>query len=75
MADRRLTTEEFLDELNRNLQEHPGYEDWMQFVSPPEGVVPDTVEGFERAGPDPHHSLYDLIALKVGEAFEMFPIK
>lgn len=73
MSDKRLTAEEFLDELNRNLREHPGYEGWMQFVPPPEGVLPDTVEGFERTGPEPRHSLYDLIALKVGEAFEMFP--
>ena len=42
-------------------------------MPPPEGVAPDTVEGFERTGPEPRHSLYDLIALKVGEAFEMFP--
>ncbi|GGB99624.1 hypothetical protein GCM10007205_06200 [Oxalicibacterium flavum] len=73
MAIKKLSTQEFLDELNRNLKEHPGYEEWMQFVPPPDGVVPDTVEGFERAGPEPRHSLYDLVALKVGEAFEIFP--
>lgn len=73
MALKKLSKQEFLDELNRNLKNHPGYEDWMQFVSPPEGVETDTVEGFERAGPEPRHSLYDLVALKVGEAFEMFP--
>ncbi len=73
MAEKKLSTQEFLDELNRNLKDHPGYEDWMQFVPAPDGVEPDTVEGFERAGPQPRHSLYDLVALKVGEAFDMFP--
>lgn len=73
MAVKKLNKQEFLDELNRNLKDHPGYEDWMQFVPPPEGVEPDTVEGFERTGPEPRHSLYDLVALKVGEAFEIFP--
>ena len=58
MALKKLSKQEFLDELNRNLKDHPGYEDWMQFVSPPEGVETDTVEGFERAGPEPRHSLY-----------------
>ena len=41
MAVKKLNKQEFLDELNRNLKDHPGYEDWMQFVPPPEGVEPD----------------------------------
>lgn len=73
MARTKLTPHEFLEELNRNLKDHPGYEDWMQFVPPPEGVEPGSVAEFERAGPQPRHSLYDLVALKVGTAFEIFP--
>ncbi|MDY7579111.1 hypothetical protein RGU70_12345 [Herbaspirillum sp. RTI4] len=73
MSKTQVSKEEFLNELNRNLKEHPGYEEWMQFVPAPDGIIKDRQPDYSHAGPNPEHSLYELIAMKVGEAFEIFP--
>ncbi len=73
MSKTKVSKEEFLEELNRTLKDHPGYEGWMQFVPAPRGVEPDVFVGAEQDGGKTPHSLYELIAMKVGELFEVFP--
>jgi len=67
----QLTENEYIAELNRQLEKHEYYEEGMEFVASPEGAIGKGMTGYSVKGPHSKIGVFAQVAHKVSERYDL----
>lgn len=71
MPKHRLTKDEYIAELNRQLSLDEQYQGGMEFLPAPPDASGSEMTGYDMAGPLEWRDIYSRVAAKVREKFEV----
>lgn len=71
MIKKKITEDQYLEELNRRLRMDEMYEKGMEFVPRPPGAVGSEMSGYSRTGPASKVGEYARISYQVSQEFEI----
>ncbi len=70
MAKQRLNEKQYIDEMNRQLNQHARFQNGMAFLPFPAGAEGKAVKGYSTTGPFLLTGVYAQVAHQVAEQFE-----
>ena len=71
MDKRRLTEDEYIAELNRQLKQHEYYKDGMEFLPYPANATGKNITGYSVKGPFKNIGVFAQVAHKVSEGNDL----